>query len=964
MIKQKKFKRISQIRKKSKKIFSYLGILLFLSVLNLNLLAQNQPTNLTLNNLTEFDIKGGETQIFSILLTENQTARVEINQNGIDVSLAAENPSGEKFIETESPSGLFGNDLILVTATHRGEYKILITPANPRAVSGKYKILLKEIRQSVPEDFETNQAAKKITQLAEETSVARAKGTIAGKREALEKWQEIIKLSKIKKDRVWEGIALLSRGLIYEQLGEIQNALDVYLQSLEIWQETGNRQYEGSAVNNLGIIYNDLGEYEKAISNYDQAIKIQREIGNRQSEGIYLNNLAYSYMRLENYLEAENFYRQSLDIKRRDESIRGQRSVAVTLNNLGKTLFLKGENENGIKLLRQALDLRRKIDDRWGVANSLLNLGKASIDSGNKEGGFNNIEEANIRSKELGDRRMEAESLYLLAFAQGNRGDLDKAIQNVRQGLEIVEQIRGELIGSEVRYAYFSTVQNYYELYIDLLISRFEKTKDKSNITKALEISERSRSRSLIELLQEAKVNFRQGIDANLLEKLKDFQAESNDLYNSRQRLLSEDSKPEQIAKITDQINDLNLKIQNLNIEIRRTNPKYSDLTEGKTISANEIQNLLDEETVLLEYKLGERRSFLWVVAKQSVDIFILPPRREIEEKAQKFYNLIVANKRNEQAETLSVAAALSRLLLSPAALQISGKRLAIVAEGVLQYTPFSALYVPSSHPKLPADEKEIVILPSASVLAQLRENSGDSRPNKKTIAIFADPVFNQKDSRILNNKKSQTTKNKEIIRDFNSAENLPRLLASRQEAKNIAKFSSLDKTVIKTDFEASIANIENENLSDYRILHFATHGLLNTSRPAFSGLYFSLFDQNGQPQNGFLSLEDIYNLELSSDLVVLSACQTALGKDVRGEGLIGLSRGFLYAGSTRIIASLWKVDDFATAEFMKRFYQNHLQKQMSASKALQQTKIEMKKIPRYSSPYYWSAFTLLGDWK
>lgn len=315
-MKEIKLKRIFQPKERLWKSLICLLLLIAVSILTSNIYAQNEPINLPLNEQKEYEIKGGETQIFSVSLAANQTARVEIVQNGIDVSLAAENPLGERFIETESPSGLFGDDLILVTAIQTGVYKILVTPPNPRSPKGKYKILLKEIRQTAAEDFQINEAAKKISRLAEETSVARAKGTIEGRREALAKWQEIIALSKIKKDRVWEGIALLSSGLIYEQLSEIQNALDVYTQSLEIWQEIGNRQYEGSAVNNLGIIYNDLGEYEKAISNYNQAIKIQREIGNRPSVGIYLNNLAYAYMRLENYVEAEKFFSQSLENKK------------------------------------------------------------------------------------------------------------------------------------------------------------------------------------------------------------------------------------------------------------------------------------------------------------------------------------------------------------------------------------------------------------------------------------------------------------------------------------------------------------------------------------------------------------------------------------------------------------------------------------------------------------------------
>ncbi len=933
-----------------------------------NSFAQDSLTRLTLNNGLSAEIKGGENQIYSVDLSANQTARVEIVQDGIDVGISATDPQGEQFIISLSPSGFYGDDLILVTAKEAGFYKIEVSPADPNAKPGKYTIVLKEIRPTVADDFEINEASRKILTLAEKATKAKYNGTVQGQREAIAIWDEAIAVSKIKKDKVWEGVALVAQGLIYDQLGELQNSLDVYLKSLEIWLEVKNRQYEGSAVNNIGIIYSDLGENEKAISYYEQAIKIQRETGDILSVGIFLNNMAYSFMMLGNYDKAEDFYRQSLEIKRQDKRIRGQRSVAVTLNNLGKSLVLNGDFKNGIDFLQQSLELRREVEHHWGVANSLLNLGKAQWDSGNLEDGFKNLTQANIKSKELGDRRLAAESFYLLAVAENERGNLGKAIENIRQGLEIIEQIRGELVGSQSRYTYFSTVQNYYDLYTDLLVSNFEKTKDKSFMAKALQTSEQSRSRSLIELLQEAKVNFKQGITDELLEELKTSQDELNNKYNTRQNLLNGSPKPEQITEITEEIIRLNTEIQSLQTRIRRENPQYSALTEGKTISAEEIPKLLDDKTVLLEYKLGEKRSFVWVVGQNSLEIFQLPPRREIEEKARRFYDLIVENNKENQTKILELSKELSSILISPAASRITAKRIVIVADGFLQYLPFPALQKPGFPDNVLADENEIIILPSVSVLAQLRENTDKIKPQNKTIAIFADPVFDLQDSRIFGKNNPDNLKPDseltEIKRDFKFGENLPRLLFSRQEARNISNFLNKNEAVIKMDFEASVKNLETTNLSQYKILHFATHGFLNTSRPEFSGLVFSLFDKNGQPQDGFLSLNDVYNLELSSDLVVLSACQTALGKDVRGEGLIGLSRGFLYAGSKKVIASLWKVDDAATAEFMKFFYKNHLEKKLPASTALHRAKLEMKKIPRFNSPFYWSAFTLLGDWQ
>jgi CHAT domain-containing protein/Tfp pilus assembly protein PilF len=952
--------RLSELmRDTSFKIEAVLRILFLLVLSAVYSTAQDAPLKLELNDPRESEIKGGETQVFGLSLETGRTARVEIVQYGVDVSLAAVDPAGEKFIKAESPSGFYGDDLILVTAKVAGEYRIEVTPADPRAGKGKYTITLREIRPTAADDFAVNEAAGRLTGLAEAATVAKYKGTLEGRRDALAKWDEVIELSKIKRDRVWEGVALVAKGLIYEQLGELQNALDVYLKSLAIWKDLGNLQYEGSCVNNIGSVYTGLGEYEKSIAYYGEAIEIQREIGDRKSVGIYLNNLAHSYMNLGDYYRAEKFFRQSLQIKGEDESLRGQRSLANTLNNLGTTFYLRGDTAAGLDYLQQALRLRQKIEHRWGIANSLLNVGKALRRAGEKREGFEKLSEANRRAREVGDRQLEAQTLYHLAAAERESGDLDKAVEQIARGLELIERIRGELIGSEVRYAYFSTVQDYYELYIDLLVARFEKTKNEADLILALETSERSRSRSLVELLQEAKVRFREGVDPALLEDLRNSQKLINEKYVRRQDILSGTPKPEDLMRINDEINELDTRIRNLNIKIRREHPKFAELTEGRTVSVKEIQNLLDDESVLVEYKLGAARSFVWLVTGDSLEIHELPPRSEIEKKAGEFYAAVVAGQ-NEEIPKLSDD--LSRILLAPFAGKLGRRRLVIVAEGILQYAPFSALNSPSGG--FLADQNEIVVLPSASVLARLRENP--ARTNEKTVAVFADPVFDKNDPRIRRKSVAATDDSgfANVLRDFGSGENLPRLLASRREAREISAFVGKERALVRTDFEANLENVRNADLTRYKILHFATHGLLNTSRPELSGLVFSLYDRNGRPQEGFLSLDEIYNLRLASDLVVLSACQTALGRDVRGEGLIGISRGFLYAGSKRIVASLWKVDDAATAEFMKLFYRSHLEKEMPASAALRQAKLDMKKIPRYRSPFYWSAFTLLGDWR
>ena len=920
--------------------------------------AQGPATELTLNKQLIAETKGGETKAYMVSLPADHTARIEIVQDGIDVNLQAYDLNGQPSIIGLSPSGLFGNDLILVTANQAGTYRVEVMTADPRAKPGRYSIVLKEIRPTVEEDRQINAASSRILQLAGEADRLKYNGTYEGLRGATAKWDEAIAVSRIKKDKVWEGVAVVAQGLIYKQLGELQSALDSHLKSLDIWRELGNRQYEGTALNNIGTAHTDLGEHERSIPYFEQSADLNRKAGDRLSLGFSLGNLADSYRRIGDLSKAEDYFKQSVVIKREDTTARGKRTLAVTLKNFGFMLVLKGETESGLALMQESLALRREVEHSWGIADSLLMIGKIK-----QEDRFENFTEANRLALEVGDRRLQAESFYLLAVAEHDRGNLTKAVENIIKGLDLIEEIRGEIVSSQSRYAYFSTVQNYYELYTELLVSRYEITKKREDLALSFEISERSRSRSLIELLQEAKIDFRQGVDARSLAEQKNLQKQLNDKYARRETLLSSKAKPEQITNINAEINDLNIKIQNLNIKIRRENPKLAELTEGNTVSATDIQKLLDDETVLLNYRLGEKRSFLWFVTDESIEIFELPGRQTIEAKARGFYDSVVANNFNPQATK-----DLSRILLSSVAAKIGNKRLAIVADGSLQYIPFSALISPKSEASPLVETNEIVMLPSASVLAQLRADPKPMREDRKTIAIFADPVFDLQDSRVAVNStrkaKDENTSMNRILRDFRFGETLPRLLASRQEARGISNLIDKTDADVRMDFEANLENVESSNLKDYKILHFATHGLLNSSRPEMSGLVFSLFDRNGIKQNGFLGLNDIYNLDLSSDLIVLSACQTALGKEVRGEGLIGMSRGFLYAGSKRIVASLWKVDDSATAEFMKRFYTNHLQKGMPAAKALQQAKNEMKKIRRYSSPYYWSAFTLLGDWQ
>jgi CHAT domain-containing protein len=385
-----------------------------------------------------------------------------------------------------------------------------------------------------------------------------------------------------------------------------------------------------------------------------------------------------------------------------------------------------------------------------------------------------------------------------------------------------------------------------------------------------------------------------------------------------------------------------------------------------------------------LEYSLGDERSYVWAVTPESIQSFELPKRSEIEAKARRVYELFTLKADALYPEALEDLAV---TLLGPMADQLGQKRLLIVAEGALEFVPFSALPVPSKksdaltgktnrkyEPLI--SEHEIISAPSASVVAMLRKQFPLSRTTSQKLVVFADPVFEKEDQRVLSTKSQHQSglknrdKNAALPSDLGKAVSdlglarFDRLRVSRREAELITSFAPNGRSLKALDFNASRAMATSPELGQYQIVHFATHSLLNNQHPELSGIVLSLVDEHGQLQDGFLRLYEIYNLKLDADLVVLSACQTALGKQVKGEGLVGLTRGFMYAGSPRVVASLWKVSDSATAELMKRFYQNMLEKKMRPSAALRVAQMSLSKEKQWAAPYYWAGFVIQGEWR
>jgi CHAT domain-containing protein/Tfp pilus assembly protein PilF len=810
---------------------------------------------------------------------------------------------------------------------------------------------------------------------------------------AIKYFEQALFIRREIKDRVGEGNTLVSLGAAYGWMSRYEKAIEYFEQALTISREVKDRVREGYALNNLSVAHNSMGRYEKAIEYCEQALAISREVKDRDGEGDMLNNLCVAHNSVSQHGKAIEYCEQALFIRR---EIKDRMGEGHTLNNLGAAYRSLGRYEKAIKYFEQALFIRREIKDRAGEGATLISSGSAYRSLGQYEKAIEYYEQALEIAREVKNLEHELFALSNLARTESERGQLALARSRSEESLRVAESLRTDLVSAESRAAFLASVQSSYQLYTDLLMQQHRAEPTKGLDALAVEVSERQRARSLLDLLTEARADLRQGVAPALIERERLLAKQLND----KAQELTQAAKPDQAAALKQEISQLETDLERAQVAIRKANPRYAALTQPQPLKLKEIQHQLDADTLLLEYSLGQQRSYLWAITRDSLVSYELPKGEVINQSALAVYEMLTARsmiKRGEsavervrritQAEANMPAAAqsLSQTLLAPVTSQLGNKRLVIVADGALQYIPFAMLPDPVAGKNQPIIvNHEVVSLPSASALAIQRAELAGRQRAPKMLAVIADPVFDRSDDRLKsvaieasNNAQTQTI----AFDDARSIEHLavlstdrpgtathrliiPRLPFTRQEATRLLALAPKDSSFGAIDFQASRATVLKGDLSQYRYVHFATHGLLDSERPGLSSMVLSMVDEKGQQQDGFLRANDIYNLKLPAELIVLSACQTGLGKEIKGEGLVGLTRGFMYAGAARVVVSLWNVNDRATAELMTKFYEKMLKQGNRPAAALRAAQVEMWKQKAWQAPYYWAAFTLQGEWR
>ncbi len=812
--------------------------------------------------------------------------------------------------------------------------------------------------------------------------------------QAIDCYDESLSLWKAAKDNRGETLTLIAIGHHYSKLGLKQEALNRYEQAMTICRPSGDLISKAMLLNGMGYVLEEMGVHRRSLECYVEALKLYDYIGIRKAQIETLLKIGQTYHALGEHHKAMAQYRKAQPLIR-DPKYRYLESIL--LKHIGMVYDSAGDKTKALDYYNRSLALSRSTEDRREEAYTLNLIGNIYRATGHGQKALDYHKEALSYNRATGDRFGETATLSNIARIHRDAGNLLEARSHIEQALRITEELRADVIRQDLRSSYLATVRQNYELYIDTLMQMHKQPGGEGLDSLALGVSEQARARTLLEMLIEARADIQREADPALIEREGQLQRQIDEKAEAQARLLAGAHTREQAEAITKEIDELLSEREQVRARIRARSPRYAALAQPEPLRFEEIQKLLDSDTALLEYALGDDRSYLWVVTSDSLACHELSSREEIENAARDVYSHLTARNRRIKGETpfsaqsrivqaeqryTKVAARLADMILAPAAGEIKKKRLMIVPDGALQYIPFRAL--PSRQPSVAGSRQqaagsknqttdnykplifdyEITNLPSASVLGVLRSENAGRAAAPKAVAVLADPVFSRNDSRMLKNHYSIKYPSNRYTGLKRQEENLARLIFSSTEAEAIIASAGAEESLMATGFEASRATAISSVLGQYRIIHFATHGILDNERPELSRIILSLFDGEGREQNGSLRLHEIYSLKLRAEMVVLSACETALGREIRGEGLVGLTRGFMYAGAARVVASLWKVDDAATAELMKRFYENMFRQRLRPATALRAAQIEMLSQRRWRAPYYWAAFIHQGDWR
>jgi CHAT domain-containing protein/Flp pilus assembly protein TadD len=770
---------------------------------------------------------------------------------------------------------------------------------------------------------------------------------------------------------------LRQQALAYLALRELEPFLENSKKGLEIAAAIHHRPEQGRCLINLGAYHQQRHDYSQAVAHFERALSITRAVDDQEAEAECLSNLGLAYRELGNSARAQFYLSQALDL---DKKGGDANPISMDLDNIGTVLLRRGLDENNEQDLRQALEAFQTglaIQDQ-GKANPLIrftslnNMGLILNELKDHDGARLRFGQAlriadgekrvlerchalmNIASSHLDQAHVEdalalygtcyqaslahsfdnvlTESCFGLGQCYEQKHNSVLALSFYRRAIEAMEAMRDRISSEPLMIGFARNRFRPFDRAVHILADQYAQSPSAEGLEQMLDLVERAKARAFLESVLEARISSF-GSDSSILRERQQTISRNISELSSMLADPGLSGSEEQALK-----NELELEEEEyvrLNSEMRASGGAPDQAWRQNSRITEEIQRLLrQEDAVMLEYFLGDERSYLIMVSPSNVRLHLLPARGAIERSLRAYLKLI-SDRTSDPRAGFGAAERIGRELLpldQDEDLK-KAKSIIVIPDGILHNLPFEALRVrDEAGSRYFVEDVAVSYCPSAAALAVLKNSRGRGNWKKGVLAIGA-PRYDRKSS-------------------------LPPLSFSKREVQDIAKsFGALGVDVLTGD-AANESAVKQWPLKDYRIIHFACHGFLNESSPFRSALALSTADGSGD--DGFLQMREIYGLNLSADLVVLSACQTAAGRLERSEGPMGLARPFFFAGARSVIASLWPINDKSTVTFMHDFYSDLVQGQPTVD-ALRNAKTKMLKSP-WTHPYYWASFLLQGD--
>ncbi|MEM9594622.1 MAG: CHAT domain-containing tetratricopeptide repeat protein [Acidobacteriota bacterium] len=804
--------------------------------------------------------------------------------------------------------------------------------------------------------------------------------------------------------RVWRGEAARKAGLFDDALTDFERALALDSRLRAAGGE-GSPSSRAAALNGQGLIAGRRGDLERSRRLLASARDVYRERGWRAWEAVVALNLARLELRLDRAPEARTliaevevlseslgdsglraevhqalgwwFHLQGESAAAVEEFGRGLALLGVRtapgrsgsvptsqlaaglLDRLGTALVSDGRFTEADRAYRAALEFFVEGGFRSDEAHTRANLCRlalrdrevsdsAAVDSG-VDGGGEPCGDALRTFRRLGETTAEAQVLFEMARAARSRGDLSTALEHARRIRALLDSVRARLGSLDLRRSISADLEVFDDQHVGILLDLHARDPGAGWDTEAFEVRDASRGRALAEMLREADGDLRRRLPPALGSRLGTLETKLRSALEQRSNLATTQGPSVEgaVLALDRSIDALVREYHEVQGLVRTEYPVYADLALPSASSRREIQRHLDDETLILSYDLGTPRSWVWIVGRGRLSVRELPSEAEIQSLVRAWYERAskAATLRYRRQAQGQAARRLATTVLAPVADALEGRRLVIVADEPLSLVPFTALPLPSTDRRV-VESYQVVRLPSASTLVTLR-TTGLCRPtsSRARLAVVADPVYGPGDPRLS-------------VPPSVGPGPWPRLRQSSTEAAAILELLGSQDGLLLSGFDARRERVI-EALEGFGIVHFATHAEIDARRPLLSRIVLSQFDPGGRPVHEELRALDLYGLDSRADLVVLSACRTV--QQLRGEGLVGLTRGFMYAGTPRLVASLWRVEDAAARRLMEAFY-GYLLAGSSPVEALRRAQSWM--LEQGEDPHTWSGFVFLGDWR